>query len=133
MATPIKQEIEKIRRAGNGLMDPEFALRIFEFDWDAKLVVNEHAEIMFVNNQAEIMFGYPRNEMYDKPVTMLVPEDVRVVHEAHLSMYLKEPRVRPMGGFRGQHKSGRGFEAMIYLVPIQWHEGLLVVATIKNK
>ncbi len=128
-----RKTIEEIRKVSERLMDPEFALRVFEFDWDAKIVIDEDAKIQFVNNQAEILFGYTRNDLYDKHVNILVPQSVKDIHLKHLENYFKQPRVRPMGGFKGRHKSGSEFDALIYLLPIMWHKGLLVVATVKTK
>lgn len=72
-----RETIEKIRAVGRGLMDPEFALRMFETAWDAKIVVNEKGEIQFVNAQAEFLFGYPRAELHDRHINMLVPSELR--------------------------------------------------------
>lgn len=132
----MREEIEKIREVSKGLMDPELALRMFEFAWDAQIVINEEAKIQFVNNHAELLFGYPRAEMYDQHLNILVPENLRERHTIHLSKYIEEPRVRPMGEnltLKARHRNGKEFDVLIYLVPIVWHAGLLVVATIKKK
>lgn len=133
MTKPLSQTVEEIREVGRRLMDPEFALRTFEFAWDARIVVDEGANIQFVNGQAEILFGYLRDELYDQHINMLIPEDARERHLIHLAEFLRLPRMRPMQGFRGLNKKGREFEALIYLVPIQWRQGLLVDATIRKK
>lgn len=130
---PLRETVEEIRAVSRRLMDPEFALRTFEFAWDARIVVSDQATIQFVNGQAEILFGYLREEMYDNHINMLVPEDVRDQHRSHLTEYFQHPRVRPMQGFRGRTRDGREFDASIYLVPIQWRQGLLIDATIRKK
>lgn len=131
--SPLGEAVEQIREAGRRLMDPGFALKTFEFAWDARIVVNEDAVIQFVNSQAEILFGYLREELYDQHINMLVPPDLREQHLVHLAGYMALPRMRPMQGFRGLPKNGKMFEAMIYLVPIQWRQGLLIDATIVKK
>ncbi len=132
----MREEIEKIREVSRALMDPEFALRIFETSWDAQVVVNQDGQIQFANAQAEFLLGYPRSELYDKHVNMLLPEVLRQKHLQHLSSYVDQPRVRPMGAnleLKALHRSGKEFDVLIYLVPIVWHDGLLIVATIKKK
>ncbi len=133
MDKPLSQTVEEIREVSRRLMDPEFALRAFEVSWDARVVVNHEARIQFVNGQAEILFGHLREDMYDRHINMLVPEDVRDRHLTHLIDYFLHPRMRPMQGFRGLTKGGLVFDALIYLVPIQWRSGLLVDATIRKK
>ncbi len=127
--------IEAIRKVGDSLIDPQLAIQIFESGWLAEVVVNERAEIQFVNRQAELLFGYSRKELYDQHVNMLLPQNKRESHIPHLATYFAEPRVRPMGALLellARHKNGNEFGVQIYLVPIMWNDGLLVVATIRK-
>lgn len=127
--------VEKIRKIGESLMDPQLAIEVFESGWLAQVVVNGEAEIQFVNRQAELLFGWSRKELYDQHVNILVPEIARGAHTNHLSTYFAEPRVRPMGEMlklQARHKSGAEFAVQIYLVPIMWHDGLLVNATVRK-
>ena len=131
-----RETIEKIRAVGRGLMDPEFALRMFETAWDAKIVVNEKGEIQFVNAQAEFLFGYPRAELHDRHINMLVPSELRERHAGFMEAYMTMPRMRPMGeslSLKALHRNGVEFDVLIYLVPIIWHDGLFVVATVRKK
>lgn len=128
--------VEKIRAIGRGLMDPEFALRIFETGWDAQIVVNETGLIQFVNGQAELLFGHPRGEMHDHHINMLLPERLRERHSNFIAGYISCPRMRPMGEMlelKALHRNGNEFDAAIYLVPIIWQDGLFVVATVRRK
>lgn len=46
------------------------------------------------------------------------------------------PRMRPMGeslSLKALHRNGVEFDVLIYLVPIIWHDGLFVVATVRKK
>src|SRR5262249_18768374 len=44
---------------------------------DAEVIVNSQGRIILVNAQAERLFGYPRDQLLDKPVEMLIPERLR--------------------------------------------------------
>lgn len=129
-------DLERIREMSSRLLDPEFAIRIFETDWDAKIIVNEQLEIQFVNAQTELMFGYPRVELVGNHVNMLLPEALRDRHTTYTKLFIEDPRVRPMGSdmqLKALHRNGKEMNVRIYLVPVPWHDGLRVVATIRKK
>src|SRR5205085_8215428 len=51
------------------------------------LTIDEHSTIVFANNAAARMFGYAHEEIIGQPLTMLMPEYLRHVHETSLSRY----------------------------------------------
>ena len=55
---------------------------------DAIVVVDTSSTILFVNQAAERIFGYQEEEMQGAPLTLLMPEYLRHVHEAGLGRYL---------------------------------------------
>lgn len=50
---------------------------------------NKEGRITFFNRQAEDLFGYKENEVYGRPITMLMPERFRDAHLAGMERYLK--------------------------------------------
>ena len=64
---------------------------------DAMIAVNAEGEITVVNQQAEQLFGYTREEMLGQQLEMLVPAAVVKRHVALRREYLKNPTARPMG------------------------------------
>ena len=47
---------------------------------DAMVIVDVKGDIVLVNVQAELIFGYNRDELIGKPVELLVPERLRGRH-----------------------------------------------------
>ena len=55
---------------------------------DAIITIDEHSKMLFVNPAAETIFGYKVAEMTNQPLTMLMPDYMRHLHEAGLKRYL---------------------------------------------
>ncbi len=122
---------------------PEFSTHLFEFSPDAIVIIDHNGVIRLMNKQAELLFGYHRNELAGKEIEMLLPEKYRGEHGKHVKQYLRQPRLRPMGLFdphfkpigqlEGQSKWGEIFLVDINLSPIQTLQGLFVIATVRRR
>ncbi|MDT5269343.1 MAG: two-component system, cell cycle sensor histidine kinase and response regulator CckA [Acidobacteriota bacterium] len=77
---------------------------------DAVLTVDASGTILSVNRAAERIFGYEADEMLGAPLTMLMPDYLRRMHEEGMQRYV-ETGVKHIswGGVElpGLHKSGR--------------------------
>ena len=109
---------------------------IFEASPDAILLVDADGLIRGVNPQAEVMFGWSREEMVGEPVEMLVPRALRDDHQRHRSAYRRRPASRPMGlgmELLAVGKDGVGFPVEISLGPSSDLSGeLLVVCVVRG-
>lgn len=63
---------------------------------DAVLMVDGAGKIVFANEQAERLFGYPRAQLIGSAVEMLVPDSVRPRHRGIREAYQAAPVRRPM-------------------------------------
>jgi PAS domain S-box-containing protein len=102
---------------------------------DALLAVDEAGEIVFVNDQAERIFGWPRADLIGQPVERLVPERFAARHPELRAGYMRHPTTRPMGvGLElwARRRDGSEFPAEISLSGFTTAEGSLVAAAIRD-
>ena len=102
---------------------------------DAIVEVSGDGTIVLVNQIAEQMFGYKRDELLGQSVDLLVPDAVRPTHYQHRDRYLEHPRTRPMGSGLELHaarRDGSLFPVEISLSPIQTETGMHVTAVIRD-
>src|SRR5205814_9812716 len=60
----------------------------------AMIMVNPQATIILANAQAEVVFGYSRDEMLGQPIDILVPAQGRAIHRAQCDKYFLDPKSR---------------------------------------
>jgi PAS domain S-box-containing protein len=54
---------------------------------DAIITVDENQHIVLFNRAAERIFGYRAQQLIGKPIDILIPEDLRVVHRVHIKNF----------------------------------------------
>jgi len=102
---------------------------------DAMVIVDPAGKITMVNQQAEMQFGYTRDELVGQSVDKLVPESLRNLHSVHRDGYVKKAHLRPMGQGRelfGVRKNGEEFPVEISLSPLDTDDGLLISSSIRD-
>lgn len=132
----VDENIRKLREIEGHLVDPELAIQIFEVFPDSVVIVDDRGIIQLVNRQTELLFGYHRTELFDQPIEMLVPQDIRTEHVKYRDNYFSDPRVRPMGAglsLKAITKNGRQFAVEINLSPLPTRtHGPFVVAVVRK-
>lgn len=102
---------------------------------DAIVITNAEGRIVLVNAQAELWFGYTRDELFNQPVEVLVPERFRTHHESYRQAYTEHPVVRPMGvglDLYARRKDGSDFPVEINLSPLETKKEKLVTSIIRD-
>ncbi|MBI2807512.1 MAG: PAS domain S-box protein [Planctomycetes bacterium] len=102
---------------------------------DAVVIVRDDGNIVLVNRQAELLFGYSRAELLDQPVEILIPARYRVQHEAYRNNYQAQPSARPMGAtlnLYGLRRDGVEIPVEISLSPLVTDEGVLISSAIRD-
>jgi PAS domain S-box-containing protein len=80
--------------------------------------VDQSGAIVLFNRQAEAIFGYRRDEVVGRPLSILLPERLSSDHERQVADFFQNPRLRPMGldlDLTGRRKDGTEFPAEISL------------------
>jgi PAS domain S-box-containing protein len=102
---------------------------------DAIVIVNEQGRIVLTNAQTEKLFGYPRHELLDQPVEILVPRRFHGEHAGHRQNYSQSSRPRAMGAnleLFGRRKDGTEFPVEISLSPLETGEGKFISSAIRD-
>ena len=87
---------------------------------DAIVSVEDSQNIVEFNQGAESIFGYTRDEVLGRSLTMLIPEKYRAGHEHHVRTFADSPTAERMMGERdrvvGLKKDGTEFPAEASIV-----------------
>jgi PAS domain S-box-containing protein len=121
--------------ASLGLSSPTALEGFLEAAPDAIVVIDRSGNIVIVNQLAERLFGYSRQELRGMRVEGLVPERLREQHTGYRRNYSREPHTRPMGEGRelsGRRKDGSEFSVEISLSPLKTEMGTLVISIIRD-
>ena len=124
------------QKVAQGLTNVESRFRkLLEAAPDAILEVDGEGRIVLINESADKMFGYTREELLGLNVDQLVPAGMRQGHNRHRESYTNHPKTRPMGTgleLNAQRKDGTLFPVEISLSPNWTDEGLRVIAIVRD-
>ena len=102
---------------------------------DAMIATSAEGTILLVNRQAELLFGYDRDDLVGQPVELLVPERYAGRHAAHRSSYAHDPAMRPMGvglELYARRRDGSEIPVEISLSPVETTDGTIFAAAIRD-
>ena len=102
---------------------------------DAMVIVDDAGTISIVNNRAEEMFGYARNELLGKKIEELLPDRLQESHARHRKAFIDDPTVRPMGSgldLLARRRDGTEFPVEISLSPVTTRRGRFVSSVIRD-
>ena len=104
------------------------------------LLVDEAGTIVLLNQPAEQLFGFARDELLGAKVETLIPAHFHGRHEAERTSYRAAPRRRTTGAglelppaeLLGLRKDGSAFPVEISLSPVPWQARSLVVTIVRD-
>ena len=97
----------------------KYSEQLIESSPDAWLIIDETGKIVRINTQAENLFGYTREEFFNQPIELLIPDRFKEGHNKLRDGYFRHPRFRPVKNTRGElhaiNKNGFEFPVEISL------------------
>lgn len=102
---------------------------------DAILIVDVRGHIMLANAQADLLFGYTRDELLGRTMEMLLSPEVRELHRQHCEQYLAASVPRPLTAVLDTfafRKDGSSVPVDVSLSPIEFQSGITVIASIRD-
>lgn len=104
---------KKMERAHRALMESEIRFQaVFQTATDAIVLADHTGRIMSWNKSAESMFGYSAEEMFGKPLTLIMPARYREAHTQGMNRLQTTGEARVIGKtvtLHGLRKSGQEF------------------------
>ena len=97
------------------------------------IVVDKSGKIVLVNQRAEQIFNYTREEFQELGIEDLVPISHRASHSGLRESFHGKPESRAMGAGRdlfARRKGGSEFPAEIALTPLPGEDGMLILASV---
>jgi len=102
---------------------------------EAVVVIDNHQKVVEINNTAEDIFGYSKEELIGKNLDILLPSNFHKSHATHFKEFMKKGTRRKMSDSKdvfGVHKNGNILELDIELVPFTVFDKPYVMALIKD-
>jgi diguanylate cyclase (GGDEF)-like protein/PAS domain S-box-containing protein len=115
---------------------PTLAEAIWENAPDAILLVDDGGCIARVNDAAEKLFGYDRNELMGEDIEILIPERVRAIHVEKRHAFEGDPHTRhidsPLSALVALNKAGEEFDVEVALSPLVHDDRHWTVAVVRD-
>ncbi|MFK7782682.1 PAS domain S-box protein [Psychroserpens sp.] len=115
--------------------DQEIFNILLESVSDAVIIVDNCQHIMEVNDIAETTFGYPKTELINKPLNLLLPSNYHDNHALHFEKFIENGKRRRMGeasDIYGLKKSGDIIDIEVELNPFKIYDKTYVMALIRD-
>lgn len=130
-------EIDRLRTAlfDSGSSPLDLHRLMLESAPDAVFAEDGEGRVIWLNLEAERMFGYRFDELVGRPVSTLVPERLHEPSEAHLRRDVEVPVRSPMGNHFatvGVRRSGEEFAIAATLSAIDTPAGRLITYFVRN-
>jgi PAS domain S-box-containing protein len=132
----LERQAGVLREQAAALQKTERQFRsVLEAAPDAMIICRETGNIALVNSRTEAIFGYPRAELLDEHIRLLVPEwDFEISAAPDEDSDGDQPAVqqRPARELDAVRRDGSTFPVEISLSPLQVDDGILITTAIRD-
>jgi len=102
---------------------------------DGVIIACRDGLICTANKQAEVLFGYSKEELRGKALEALIPERFHKIHAFHFNRYFEDPKPREMSAglsIVGRHRKGHEIPLELSLSPNPLAKEGLVIAFMRD-
>ena len=135
-ALTVGKDITEENKAQKILEERERMFRtLFESAAESIIILKDNGEIVSVNQAANSVFGYEKNELLGQSIETLIPQKLRGKHENHRDTYGKDAQTRSMSSKKNLYalrKEGTEFPVEISLSSYTNGDETLVMASIND-
>jgi len=128
--------VENVQMPFRRLQESEAHFRkLMEVAPDGILIADAQGRIVAINNQAEHMFEYLREELIGKPIEVLIPQRFRADHVGRSRGFLGDPGTeRTISGAEvvALHRNGTEFPVELSLSSLATREGNLAICVVRD-
>jgi len=132
----LEEILARLHTAQNALIESESRFRsVAESANDAIITADKTGNITFWNEKAGQIFGYSKEEVLNKPLTMLMPERYRQAHIKGMERFYTTGRVRIMGQvveLEAVKKNGEEFPIELTLANWETYDGKYVTGIVRD-
>ena len=132
----LEEILARLHTAQNALIESESRFRsVAESANDAIITADKTGNITFWNEKAGQIFGYSKEEVLNKPLTMLMPERYRQAHIKGMERFYTTGRVRIMGQvveLEAVKKKGEEFPIELTLANWETYDGKYVTGIVRD-
>ena len=127
---------DAISHASRGIESPELFRHIVQTVADAIISIDERQRVVLFNEQAQITFGYPADEVLGKPLELLLPESFREAHQAHVAAFggqgITRRRMGEASYLLGRKKNGDNFPIEVTISKLECDGQKLLTAVVRD-
>lgn len=132
----LEEILSLLQTAQNSLIESESRFRsVAESANDAVITADEAGNITFWNKRAETIFGYTREEILGKPLTVLMPDRFHEAHLRGLERFRSTGKVNITGlvtDIQAVNKKGDEFPIELSLADWESHDGKYITGIVRD-
>ena len=102
---------------------------------NAVIVVDAAGTVLLASQAVRTLFGFDPDEVVGQPIEMLVPEQLRAIHQHHRSEFVAEGLSRPMGlgiELTGRRRDGTVFPIDVSLAPFEAGDRRVIATFVRD-
>jgi PAS domain S-box-containing protein len=131
----MSEEIDRLKALTAEQPHLQMVLGALESLSDPVVIVDpENYVIVYVNQQAEFVFGYNREDLKGQHINILIPEARKSAHSEHLEEFRNHPHARSMMGgsqLTAISKTNREIKCLVKIEPYSTDYGRYISAQVR--